>query len=133
MIVDRDLKELFASSWTYHDVLALALAESRCARWTDDHGRWCGAIECLQATHHTLLGDIAFDRRRLPSLSSADIEGFIRTMTRSGAFEWTTGRAYIMTERARTSIQNGQRGRFAWCHAAIEDIARALCDRLGES
>src|SRR5215218_10463057 len=100
-----NLQDRLQKSWTYLDVLALALAEADGRQFDTDRAKWNHLVADLQERFPRLLADIYFDRRDPETLYSEEVSDFLRFMIRSGVFENPTFRVYEMSEPTKEAVK----------------------------
>lgn len=99
------LRREMASEYSYLDVLALALAESRVETFTGDSTLWSSVVRDLRDDYPDLLGGIWFTERGY----SEQLEDFFRVMARAGALSFANPRfeRIDMAPEAAKHIRDG--------------------------
>ena len=120
----QQLRREMTTQYSYLDVLALALAESRVLTFTGDSKRWSLVVREMRDKHPQLLSGIWFSERDY----SEQLEDFFRVMARAGVLSFANPR-YERIEMAPEAAEHIRRGAVEALrvHAeAIRDIAQNL-------
>jgi hypothetical protein len=128
----QELKRQLFASWTYLDVLALAMAKTSGNRFSADPGKWNQIIADLQARFESevpeLLERVYFDFRKPDMPYSEQVETFFRVMGGAGALSLGNPafKTYFMSPKAKQDIMNTQGPALQDYNKWIEEIASEI-------
>lgn len=130
------LKQRLLSSWTYLDVLALAMAKADGTRFVADPQKWNQVVADLkrriQGNAPKLLEGVFFDWRDPGAPYSEQVEGFFRVMARSRSLSLGNPayEVYEMKPQAKKDIADNQGPLLREYENIIDEMASEIDTRL---
>lgn len=126
------LKQEIFASWTYLDVLALAMAKTKGRRFSADPQLWNQLVanfqERFEGEAPELLQDVYFDLRRPGMPYSGQVEAFFRVMAGSGALSLgnPSYQVYEMSNKAKEDIASSQGPVLKEFESKIDEMAEEI-------